>query len=262
MMMKSSRSALTTMPAALLLSAAVLLPAARPARAQDDLPLPGAEGLLWVMSPLFGYNHDKLKQRDRTGQVRTETHTAPEYGLFAMAAHPRFVVNNFLFFTEAAGDTDVMGNFFHVNLYGNPDAAVTWNLGGGHLYHKIEPRNEDITVSVPLAKAGPLLRFKPWGLTFNPYIGYAWERIDTLRADTDNDSILYGISTDWRWRMLALNAKYYYQDSKELPDDFHNVHVRLTAGITRHWGAAVRFDYMEHATTDDTSVLLGPVCVF
>jgi len=217
---------------------------------------------MWLVSPMVGYNHDELKQRDRTGQIQTSSKTAPEYGVFALVAHPRFVVNDFLFFTEASGDTEVMGNFFHANLYGDPDAAVTWNLGAGHLYHKIEPQNEDIEVSVPLAKVGPVFRVKPWGLTFNPYVGYAWERIDTLHGDTDNDSYLYGITVDWRWRMVNLNVKYYYQDSQELDDDFNNVHVRLTTGITRHWGAALRFDYMEHTTTDDTSVLLGPVYVF
>ena len=144
----------------------------------------------------------------------------------------------------------------------DPDASVTWNAGAGHLYHKIEPQGEDIEISVPLAKAGPVLRVKNLGLTLNPYIGYAWERIDTLHGDTENDSYLYGLSVDWRWRMAGLNVKYYYQDSQELDDGFNNVHVRLTTGITRHWGATLRFDYMEHVTTDDSSVLLGPVYVF
>lgn len=247
---------------ALLLTAAALLIVMAQATAQEELPPPGDQGLMWLVSPLFGYNRDELKQRDRTGQIQIATKNAPEYGLFAMAAHPRFVVNDFLFFTEAAGNTDVMGNFFHANLYGDPDAAITWNVGAGHLYHKIEPQNEDIEVSVPMAKAGPVLRAKPWGLTFNPYIGYAWEGIDTLHGDTDNDSYLYGITVDWRWRMIGMNVKYYYQDSQELADDFNNVHVRLTTGLTSHWGAALRFDYMEHATTDDTSILLGPVYIF
>ena len=248
---------------AVLLATAVVLrlpPAC--ASAQDELPPSGDPGLTWLVSPLVGFNRDELKQRDQTGQVQTQTKTASEYGLFALVAHPRFVVNDFLFFTEAAGDTEVMGNFFHANLYGDPEAAVTWNVGAGHLYHKIEPPGEDITVSVPMAKIGPVLRIQPWRLTFNPYVGYAWERIDTPRGTVDNDSTLYGLTVDWRWRMLGLNAKYYFQDSRELDDDFHNVHVRLTAGITRHWGAAIRFDYMEHATTDDTSLLFGPVYVF
>ncbi len=122
---------------------------------------------------MVGCNHDELKRRDRTGQIRTESETAPEHGLFALIAHSRFVVNDFLFFTEAAGDTEVMGNFLHANLYGDGDASVTWNLGAGHLYHKINPQNEDIEVSVPLAKVGPVFRARPWGLALNPYAGYA-----------------------------------------------------------------------------------------
>jgi hypothetical protein len=258
----TTRKTQPTPSVSLLLMATGLLFTLAPASAQDELPPPQDQGLLWLVSPLFGYNRDELKRRDQMGQIQTATQTAPEYGLFAMVAHPRFVVNDFLFFTEASDDTEVMGNFFHVNLYGDPDASVTWNLGGGHLYHKIEPRMEDIEVSVPMVKAGPLLRLKPCGLTFNPYVGYAWERIDTLHGDTDNDSYLYGLTVDWRWRMLAVNVKYYYQDSQELDDDFNNVHVRLTSGFTRHWGVALRFDYMEHSTTEDTSVLAGPVYVF
>jgi hypothetical protein len=249
-------------PAGLLAAAVATLTMAATLRAQDELPPPENRGILWLVSPMTGYNRDELRQRDRTGQTRTATETAPEYGLFALAAHPRLVVNNFLFFTEAADDTEVLGNFFHANAYGDPGAALTWNVGAGHLYHKIEPRNEHIEVSVPMAKAGPVLRVRPWGLTFNPYAGCAWERIATRHGDVDNDSYLYGVTVDWRWRMLALNVKYYYQDSRELDEDFNNVHMRLTTGFNRHWGAALRLDYMEHATTDDTSVLAGPVYVF
>lgn len=254
----------------LLLSAAAVLLTSAPARAQEETPPVHGQGLMWLVSPLVGYNRDDLKQPDRTGQIQTQTETAPEYGLFALVAHPRFVLNDFLFFTEAAGDTDVMGNFFHANLYGDPDATVTWNVGAGHLYHKIQPQDVDIEVSVPLVKAGPVLRYKPWGLTFNPYIGYSWERVDThvhvpprdQKIHSKNDSPLYGLTVDWQWRMLGVNVKYYRQDSEESDESFNNWHVRLTSGITRHWGAAIRFDYMEHSITDDTSLLLGPVYVF
>ena len=240
---------------------ALLLACAR-APAEGEYATPERNKIMWLASPLIGWNHDDLKQRDRAGQVKTMSETALEYGLFVMAAHPRFVVNDFLFFTEAAGDTDVLGNFFHANVYGNPEAPVTWNLGAGHLYHKIKPPNEDIDVHVPMAKAGVVLRVKQWDLAFNPYVGYAWERVYTLHGNSDNDSYLYGLTVDWRWRMLALNAKYYFQDSREADEDYNNVHVRFTTGLTQHWGAVLRFDYMEHSTTDDTSLLAGPVFVF
>jgi hypothetical protein len=253
-----------------LAAAAVLLAVGPVPAAEDSAPgaafsaadRPGSDAALGLISPMFGYNRDVLKQRDLTGQIRTATKTAPEYGLFAMAAHPRVVVNDFLFFTEAAGDTDVAGNFFHVNLYGDPEAAVTWNVGAGHLYHKIDPPNEDIEVNVPLVKAGPLLRARRWGLALNPYLGYAWERVDTRHADVDNDSMLYGVTLDWRWRMLSLNVKYYYQDSRDTDEGYNTVHARFGVGAGRRWGAVARLDYMEHVTTDDTSVLIGPVFVF
>ena len=45
------------------------------------------------------------------------------------------------------------------------------------------------------------------GLTINPYLGYAWERIETLRSSSNNNSYLYGLTVDWRWRMINLNVK-------------------------------------------------------
>ena len=128
------------------------------------------------------------------------------YGLFIMMAHPRIVINDYLFYTEP-NDADVLGNLFYANLYGDPDAILTWNLGGGRMYHKIKPPQEYISVQVPMVKAGPIVRIKPWGITINHYLGYAWERIETLRSSSNNDSYLYGLTVDWRWRMINLNVK-------------------------------------------------------
>lgn len=216
----------------------------------------------FMLSPLIGYNHDKMERHGERGQVEKATEDALEYGLFGIVAHPRFDVTDFLFFTEAADDTDVMGNFFHANLYGAPEDNVTWNVGGGHLYHKIEPGNQDIEVTVPMCKAGLVVRLRDLGISLNPYVGYAWERVETRHGDVDNDSYMYGISIDWRWRMLGVNAKYYFQDSRDSGDNYHNFRVRATTGITQNIGAVVRFDYMEHSVTDDTSVLFGPVFMF
>ncbi|OPZ25848.1 MAG: hypothetical protein BWZ02_02275 [Lentisphaerae bacterium ADurb.BinA184] len=218
---------------------------------------------MWLVSPLAGWDRNQVEVRSGPGgrQVSTETDTVPIYGLFAMVAHPRFVVNDFLFYAEP-NDSDVLGNLLYLNVYGDPEAACTWNLGAGHMYHKIEPANEEIQIHVPMVKAGALVRIKPWGVTLNPYLGYAWERTDTLRSRVDNDSLLYGLTVDWRWRMLNLNVKYYYQDSLEDCDDTHTVRARFVVAFNRHWGAVARFDYMEHATGDDTSIMFGPVCVF
>ena len=250
-----SRSAISATAVALVLASSVV-------HAQEEQAPFASRSVTWLISPLVGFNRDKMSQRDRTGHIQTASKTAAEYGLFALVAHPRFALNDFLFFTQAAGDTPVMGNFFYANLYGDPEAPVTWNIGVGYLYHHIEPEQEEIDVHVPLAKLGAILRVKELGLTFNPYLGYAWERINTRHGDKENDSFLYGITVDWRWRMLNINAKYYYQDHRGSDEGFSNVHVRLATGITRHWGAAVRFDYMERSTADDLSVLMGPVWVF
>ncbi len=225
----------------------------------------------WVASPMFGYNHNALKRTDREGNVVEYTKNAPEYGAYLMAAHPHLVINNFLFLTEAADDIDVIGNLFYLNLYGDPDAVITWNLGAGHLYHDIKDINlgphrssGTIRVRVPQVKAGPMIRIKPWHLSLNPYFGYGWERTGMQFSNTriKNNSWMYGITADWRWRMLNLNAKYIYQDSRAGQENFNSLHLRLVTAVTRNWGLSLRFDHMEHATTDDTSFLLGPVFVF
>jgi len=214
-----------------------------------------------TISPLFGWNRNKANVRGERGQVVEKIDTAPEYGLFFLLVYKNFVFTDFVFFTHV-NDTDVFGNLAFANLYGDRKTRISWNVGAGHLYHKIKPENENITVSVPMLKAGPLLNIPEWHLTVNPYIGYAWERVQTQRADLDNDSYLYGVTVGWRWRMLAATVKYYYQDSQEADDDYQTVRARAYCMFDAHWGAVVRFDYMEHSTSDDTSVLFGPVYVF
>ena len=220
------------------------------------------DGVMWIVSPLAGNNHSKMNQRGRDGQTAGVTENALEYGLFALAVHPRFAVNDFLFFTEAGNDTDVIGNFFHANFYGAPEETATWNLGLGHLYHKIEPSAMDIRVNVMMAKIGPMLRHKPSGLEFNPYLGLARERVSTRFGSQNDDSLLCGLSTDWRWRMVNINLKYYYQKSHRQRNSFNNFHLRFTTGITRNCGLALRIDHIEQSAVKNTSVLAGPVFIF
>ncbi len=228
-----------------------------------DAPRVGIEhrDTLFMVSPLFGWDRNVMHVRGERGRVTTETDTAPEYGLFFLVVHKSLVVTDFVFFTDV-NNTDVFGNLAFANLYGDRKQRVTWNAGAGHLYHKIETENADITVNVPMVKAGPLVNIPELNLTVNPYVGYAWERVETPRTDVDNDSFLYGLTVGWRWRMLAASVKYYYQDSREADDDYQTVRARAHCMFNPHWGAVVRFDYMEHVTSDDTSVLLGPVYVF
>ncbi len=113
-----------------------------------------------------------------------------------------------------------------------------------------------------MVKAGPIIRIKPWRITLNPYIGYAWERINTEHAYVENDSLLYGLNANWHWRMLNVNVKYYYQDSLEDNEDTSTFRTSFVGGISKHWAFTVRFDYMEHMTTDDIFVMAGPVYIF
>ncbi len=226
-------------------------------------PLPDQESADTVMavSPLLGWNRNEMRMGGERGHATTETDTAPEYGLFFLVVHKNLVFTDFAFVTDA-NHTDVFGNLAFANLYGDRKSRVTWNVGAGHLYHTIEPAHEDITVNVPMVKAGPLVKVPEWNLTLNPYVGYAWERVETQHANVDNNSTLYGLTIGWRWRMLAATLKYYYQDSREADDDYETVRARAHCMFNGHWGAIVRIDYMEHVTSDDTSVLLGPVYVF
>ena len=214
-----------------------------------------------TISPLFGWDRNEMKVRGERGEVKKETDTAPEYGLFFLLVHKNLVFTDFVFLTDV-NDTDVFGNFAFLNLYGDQKTRISWNVGAGHLYHKIKPENENITVSVPMLKAGMLINIPEWHLRVNPYVGYAWERVETQRADVDNDSYLYGLTVAWRWRMLAATVKYYYQDSQESDDDYQTVRARAHCMFNAHWGAVIRFDYMEHVTSNDTSILFGPVYVF
>jgi len=247
-----------------LFGAALLCSGQMPGIAADSVAtLPDAEtrDTIVTISPLFGWDRNKTNVRGERGQVIEKTDTAPEYGLFFLLVYKNLVFTNFSFFTDV-NDTDVFGNLAFANLYGSRKAWISWNIGAGYLYHRIKPKNEDITVNVPMVKAGPLFNITEWHLSVNPYIGYAWERVDTQRANMDNDSYLYGITVGWRWRMLAATVKYYYQDSQEADDDYQTVRARAHCMFDAHWGAVVRFDYMEHSTSDDTSILFGPVYVF
>lgn len=248
-----------------LVLAGVLLPVAPARAAEADIEDEGIvghpQGVRWVVSPLIGWNRNELETRGRGGVTSTETDTAPMYGFYAMAAHPRFVINNFVFYSDV-NDADVWGNLAFANYYHDPDAAVTWNAGVGYLYHEIQPEGVEITVKVPMLKAGPYFRVRKLNMTLNPYVGYSWESVDTTHGDSDNDAVLYGITAGWRWRMLGATVNYYYQDSQDLDENYQTLRGRFHVGFTRNWGGLVRVDYMEHQTTKDTSILFGPVYTF
>jgi hypothetical protein len=210
-----------------------------------------------VISPLLGINHSKLKS-SRTPDV---TDTQMEYGLFALYASDHVVLNNMLFFTTAS-NSDISGNFFFANFYGDPEDKYTWNLGGGYLWHEINSEATDVTITVPMAKAGLVRRFKEINFSLNPYIAYAWESVNTTRGDSSSEALLYGISANWRWRMLHLTGKYYLEDKIDSNDYYNVARFRALFSLSEKFGIAARFEYMEHSTIDNTSILIGPAFVF
>ena len=88
------------------------------------------------MSPVFGWDRDDLEVHGPRGATSTQTDTKPEYGLFALVSHPNLTASDFLFFSRV-NKTDVLGNFFFANYYVNSETKLTWNVGAGHLYHRI-----------------------------------------------------------------------------------------------------------------------------
>ncbi len=239
--------------------------------AQEAEPAPDQDKIVIVATPMIGWEHNELKAPMSPAGPTTLTDDALEYGLFAMIAHPNFVVNNFLFYTEV-NDADVWGDLLFANYYVSSTARFTWNFGGGYLYHEIKPEQVKITVTDPMLKTGPMIRVPSWHLSLNPWFGYAWERVDsempagpmgaTVTIKEKNDSYLYGITASYRWRMIEGSVMYYYQDSLGLDEDFQVLRARLNTFFTRTWGLSTRFDYAEHQTTDDTSILVGPIAVF
>jgi hypothetical protein len=228
----------------------------------EEAPVEVAKGWRWIVSPMAGADRNELDVR--RGELRTlETDTGPEVGLFAMAVHPNWVINNFFFFADV-NDCDVWGDLLFVNYYADAGAALTWNAGAGYLWHEIDTGHGKITVNVPMVKAGPVFRIKPLHLSLNPYLGFGWERVEAYGRGQDNDSLLYGLTLGWRWRMLEAGINYYYQDSQGLtPDENFNVlRARLIGMVTRRWGLGARVDYMEHSTSEDLSFLAGPVLIF
>ena len=231
---------------------------------------------LFLVSPMIGWNENTIEDRV-TGKDVTDG--GWEYGLFSLYATPRFAANNMLFFTSA-NSADVWGDFLFLNFYGDPEASVTWNLGAGHLWHRISTDDPfaklDVDVYVPLVKAGVLVRIKPLNITLNPYLAYSWENTYTegnvyqgpflgwqpVDTSCHTESVLYGLTCKWHWRMAHLTAKYYLEDNLDLNEYYHVARVRGTFMFNRDIGITARVEYMEHSTSEDLSVLVGPTFLF
>jgi hypothetical protein len=216
---------------------------------------------VFLASPLAGWNRDEMPVPGPNGASTILKDTGAEYGLFLLYANPRLAVNNTVFHTEENG-AKVAGDIFFLNLYGASDAILTWNLGGGYTWHSISVSGQDMTIGVPVAKAGIMIRWPSAHLSFKPYLAPARENINTPQGDTSTDCLLYGLTAKWQWRMLQATGMYYYEDDLHSSEHFNNYQARLSAFASRHWGLLARFDRTENAYSTDTSFTFGPVYVF
>ena len=254
-------------PACAAFVAAVLLPFRIGLAAE---PPPEEMTSVWLVSPLAGAVRNEVEVPGHPGSpARTLADTAAEYGLFAMFANQRLVVNDTLFNTDV-NDTAVWGNIATLNVYGDPGAKATWHLGASYLWHDLDGDSADIRVTEPIAKAGLVFRIPGWHLSLNPYLGYGWQTVKTtattpagIMEDTERtESVIYGLMASWRWRMLAAYAKYYLEDDRDRDEQYHVVRLWGTAMLGRHAGLLARFEYSEQVGSTDTSAMVGPVFYF
>lgn len=232
------------------------------AAAEDDAPRDMDS--VFLVSPLVGPVHSEVESRG--GTLKDD---GVEYGLFAMYANPRLVVNDTVFNTDV-NDMKVWGNVATLNVYGDPASIVTWHLGASYLWHDLDGDVADILVTEPLAKAGFVFRLPAWHLSLNPYLGYGWQRVETTVttpggtvADVENtESVIYGVMVQWRWRMLAAYAKYYLEDNCDRDEQYHVVRVWGSAMLSKHAGVLARIEYSEQVGSTDTSAMFGPVFYF
>jgi hypothetical protein len=216
---------------------------------------------MFVISPMIGSDKNTLHSRDRRGQPVDIEDTGLEYGLFALYSTTHFAVNNFLFFANV-NDADVSGDIFFLNYYYKPESRITPNLGFGYIYHKIDLDQMEITVKTPLPKIGVRIGVPEWGMSFNPYLAWTSEKIETTRGDRTDEALLYGLTINWHWRFLGADAKYYYQDVHGKDKGYNVFRLDGNMFFSKHFGITARVDYMEHSTTDDLSFLIGPAFVF
>jgi hypothetical protein len=249
----------------LVCTCAVLTVLVLPVAADDDPVAPAysnANREIVLISPLFGWDRNELIMPGPHGQVSTLRDTGAEYGLFALYANSRLDANNFMFFCEANG-ADVSGDIFFLNVYGPHEDKVTWNIGVGYSWQEVDMTPlERVRVYAPMGKAGLLLRFPEWHLSFNPYVAPEREKVTTLHGDVTSDYMLYGLTAKWNWRMLQATIKYYYQDDVHSSEHFNTIQCRLYVFLNEHWSVVGRFERMEHSVTTDTSYLIGPAYVF
>lgn len=234
---------------------------ALPSRAQTPAAVAAHPGTIRLISPLAGWNRSTLEMPGPSGAVATIRDGEPEYGLFALYVSPRVAVSDMAFLT-APHDGEVTGNILTLNAYGALDHSLTWNAGASWTWHRIDMPGADVTVNVPLAKAGIMARVPSWPVTLNPYLAYGPEIVNTSRGDSRTEILLYGLSVNAFVRRLHVNLKYYQERNFDTDRSYDTVSARLLMPVGRHWGWLLRGEIMEQSVSKDVSVLTGPAILF
>lgn len=225
---------------------------------EDRGPVPAS---MFSVSPLAGFDHNELTISDPHAGEQVLRDTAPEYGLSLNYVNPRLAINDITFYTDP-NDSKVWGNILTATVYGDPQSTVTWSAGGAYTWHRIEMGGMTMKINEPLVKAGIVVRIPSLHASLNPYVGYAYEEVDTTYGNNGYDTELAGLIARWDWRMLHATAQYYYQNNPDLHEGYNVARARLLAFASKRWGVLLRGEYVEQHDTKDTSVMIGPVLVF
>jgi hypothetical protein len=215
----------------------------------------------FLVSPMAGWERNDLDAFDHRGRPETRVDDAVEYALFGAYVTPRVAVNDTLFYTDPNA-AEVWGNILTATLVGAPERRLTWSLGVGYTWHRIDVAPVTIRIDEPLVKAGLVLRVPSCGVGLNPYVGYAWEHVRTTYGSDAYDTLLYGIIARWDWRMLHATVQYYYQDNLDLAEGYSVLRGRVTCFVTPRWGLLLRGELNEQVSSTDRSLVAGPVLRF
>ncbi len=213
---------------------------------------------LFLVAPLVGWDKNTvtIPARGPRQPAQTLVDTRSEQALYTLYLSPRLAVTNLAFYTDP-NQTEVSGDVFNATLYGDPESDLTWSAGFSYIWHGIDNARGLTEVRSPLVKAGPLFRFWDHKLSFNPYLGYASETIDSKTADSRTDNYVYGGILSYHYRMVEAALKYYREENLDTNQGYDVFNARLAVFFTRNWGALARYEYMEHSTGNDQSTLFG-----
>jgi hypothetical protein len=248
---------------------------------------------LFVLNPFVGTSYSDINVSNLNaptdGSVKD---ISGEWGVFGLLTTPHFDFSNFFFSSEINGSYDldlpkltgnpqapkipipesfdVRGNVSYVNAYLDKNALVTPNIGAGYFYHRVRGDYTNVTVKEPMLKLGLRFNFKEINLILNPYLMYAWERTDveingygkSLNVKTSNDSLIYGFSAKYRWRLIHSELRYSYQDSLVGKKGVNSLGTQVSVFLNSWAGLSAYFHYRDGIVCREKSFLFGPAFVF